>query len=129
MQDVIHDIQIIEEDVKDVEEKCEKINCMAVYEGDCTKNCRNFGKSQKRFPTFLGNRPLFLGNIPLPKGNFPDFWENFPEIWEIVQIFATVSGRLFYFRINRDYRSEHRAHAADRRDRWNTRAGVHCTSL
>jgi hypothetical protein len=32
MQDVIHDIQVIEEDVKDVEQKCEKINCMAVYE-------------------------------------------------------------------------------------------------
>ena len=32
MQDVIHDIQVIEEDVKDVEQKCEKVNCMAVYD-------------------------------------------------------------------------------------------------
>ena len=96
---------------------------------DCTKNCRNFGKSQKRFPTFLGNRPLFLGNCPLPKGNRPDFFGNFRKIWEIVHFFGTVSGRLFYFRINRDWGSEECAHAPDRRDRWNTRAGVHCTSL
>ena len=32
MEDVIHDIQVIEEDVKDVEQKCEKINCLAVYD-------------------------------------------------------------------------------------------------
>ena len=32
MQDVIHDIQVIEEDVRDVEQKCEKVNCMAVYD-------------------------------------------------------------------------------------------------
>ncbi len=32
MQDVIHDIQVIEEDVKDVEQKSEKINCLAVYD-------------------------------------------------------------------------------------------------
>ena len=32
MQDVIHDLQVIEEDVKNVERKCEKINCMAVYD-------------------------------------------------------------------------------------------------
>jgi hypothetical protein len=32
MQDVIHDIQVIEEDVKDVERKCEKIYCLAVYD-------------------------------------------------------------------------------------------------
>ena len=32
MQDVIHDIQVIEADVKDVEQKCEKVNCMAVYD-------------------------------------------------------------------------------------------------
>ena len=36
MQDVIHDIQVIEEDIEkfneNVEKKCEKINCMAVYD-------------------------------------------------------------------------------------------------
>ncbi len=32
MEDVIHDIQVIEEDVKDVEEKCKKVNCYALYE-------------------------------------------------------------------------------------------------
>ena len=32
MQDVIHDIQVTEEDVKDVEQKCKKVNCMAVYD-------------------------------------------------------------------------------------------------
>ena len=32
MQDVIHDIQVIEEDVKDVERKCEKVNCGALYD-------------------------------------------------------------------------------------------------
>ena len=32
MQDVIHDIQVIEEDVKDVEQKCEKVNCGALYD-------------------------------------------------------------------------------------------------
>jgi hypothetical protein len=32
MQDVIHDIQVIEEDVKDVEQKCRKVNCGALYE-------------------------------------------------------------------------------------------------
>ncbi len=30
MQDVIHDIQVIEEDVADVEQKCEKVNCTAL---------------------------------------------------------------------------------------------------
>jgi len=32
MEDVIHDIQVIEEDVKDVEQKCEKVNCYALYD-------------------------------------------------------------------------------------------------
>jgi hypothetical protein len=32
MQDVIHDIKVIEEDVEDVERKCRKVNCMAVYD-------------------------------------------------------------------------------------------------
>ena len=31
MEDVIHDIQVIEEDVKDVEQKCKKVNCYALY--------------------------------------------------------------------------------------------------
>jgi len=32
MEDVIHDIQFIEEDVKDVEQKCKKVNCYALYD-------------------------------------------------------------------------------------------------
>ncbi len=32
MDDVITDIKVIEEDVKDVEQKCEKINCGAIYD-------------------------------------------------------------------------------------------------
>ena len=32
MEDVIHDIQVIEEDVKDVERKCNKVNCYALYD-------------------------------------------------------------------------------------------------
>ena len=32
MEDVIHDIQVIEEDVKDVEQKCKKVNCNALYD-------------------------------------------------------------------------------------------------
>ena len=32
MEDVIHDIQVIEEDVKDVEQKCKKVNCYALYD-------------------------------------------------------------------------------------------------
>ena len=32
MEDVIHDIQVIEEDVKDVEPKCKKVNCYALYD-------------------------------------------------------------------------------------------------
>ena len=88
-----------------------------------------------------------LGN---PKNDFPLFWEIVHFFWEIAHFqkeiaqifweisefpkksstfFGTVSGRLFYFRINRDWGSEECAHAPDRRDRWNTRAGVHCTSL
>jgi hypothetical protein len=31
-EDVIHDIQVIEEDVKDVEQKCKKVNCYALYD-------------------------------------------------------------------------------------------------
>ena len=32
MEDVIHDIQVIEEDVKDAEQKCKKVNCYALYD-------------------------------------------------------------------------------------------------
>ncbi len=32
MEDVIHDIQVIEEDVKDVEQKCNKVNCYVLYD-------------------------------------------------------------------------------------------------
>ena len=32
MEDVIHDIQVIEEDVKDVEQKCKNVNCYALYD-------------------------------------------------------------------------------------------------
>ncbi len=32
MDDVISDIKVIEEDVKDVEQKCEKVNCSAMYD-------------------------------------------------------------------------------------------------
>ena len=32
MQDVINDIKIIEEDFENVEKKCEKVNCGALYE-------------------------------------------------------------------------------------------------
>ena len=30
--DVVAEFEVLESDVKDVEQKCEKINCMAVYE-------------------------------------------------------------------------------------------------
>jgi hypothetical protein len=32
MQGVIHDINVMEEDIENVEQKCEKLNCMAVYD-------------------------------------------------------------------------------------------------
>ncbi len=32
MEDVIHDIQVIEGDVKDVAQKCKKVNCYALYD-------------------------------------------------------------------------------------------------
>ena len=32
MQDVINDIKIIEEDFENVEKKCEKVNCGALYD-------------------------------------------------------------------------------------------------
>ena len=32
MQDVIHDIKIIEEDLENVEKKCENVNCVALYD-------------------------------------------------------------------------------------------------
>ncbi len=32
MQDVINDIKVIEEDLENVEKKCEKINCGALYD-------------------------------------------------------------------------------------------------
>lgn len=32
MDDVISDIKVIEEDVKDVEQKCKKINCGVLYD-------------------------------------------------------------------------------------------------
>ena len=30
--DVINDIKVIEEDLENVEKKCEKINCLAIYD-------------------------------------------------------------------------------------------------
>jgi hypothetical protein len=32
MQDVIQDIKVIEEDLENVEKKCEKVNCYALYD-------------------------------------------------------------------------------------------------
>ena len=32
MQDVIQDIKVIEEDLENVEKKCEKVNCNAQYD-------------------------------------------------------------------------------------------------
>ena len=32
MQDVINDIKVIEEDLENVEKKCEKVNCGALYD-------------------------------------------------------------------------------------------------
>jgi len=32
MEDVIHDIKVIEEDIENVEQKCEKVNCYALYD-------------------------------------------------------------------------------------------------
>jgi len=32
MQDVIQDIKVIEEDLENVEKKCEKVNCNALYD-------------------------------------------------------------------------------------------------
>ena len=32
MQVVIHDIKVIEEDIENVEQKCEKVNCYALYD-------------------------------------------------------------------------------------------------
>jgi hypothetical protein len=32
MENVISDIKVIEEDLENVEQKCEKVNCMAVYD-------------------------------------------------------------------------------------------------
>ena len=32
MQDVIQDIKVIEEDLENVEKKCEKVNCSALYD-------------------------------------------------------------------------------------------------
>ena len=32
MQDVISDIKVIEEDLENVEQKCEKVNCNALYD-------------------------------------------------------------------------------------------------
>ena len=32
MDNVIHDIKVIEEDIVNVENKCEKINCIAIYD-------------------------------------------------------------------------------------------------
>ena len=29
MEDVIHDLKVIEEDIENVEQKCEKVNCNA----------------------------------------------------------------------------------------------------
>jgi hypothetical protein len=33
MQDVIKDIKHIEDDLQNVERKCEKVNCAALYDG------------------------------------------------------------------------------------------------
>jgi len=32
MQDVMNDIKVIEEDLQNVEQKCEKVNCTALYD-------------------------------------------------------------------------------------------------
>jgi len=32
MQDVIQDIKVIEEDLENVEKKCEQVNCYALYD-------------------------------------------------------------------------------------------------
>jgi hypothetical protein len=32
MENVINDIKLIEEDLENVEKKCEKVNCNAIYE-------------------------------------------------------------------------------------------------
>ena len=32
MENVISDIKVIEEDIENVEKKCEKVNCMALYD-------------------------------------------------------------------------------------------------
>ena len=32
MQDVMNDIKVIEEDLQSVEQKCEKVNCNALYD-------------------------------------------------------------------------------------------------
>ncbi len=32
MEDVIHDIKVIEEDIENVETKCEKVNCYGIYD-------------------------------------------------------------------------------------------------
>jgi len=32
MENVINDIKVIEEDLENVEQKCEKVNCMALYD-------------------------------------------------------------------------------------------------
>ena len=32
MENVINDIKVIEEDLENVEKKCEKVNCMALYD-------------------------------------------------------------------------------------------------
>ena len=32
MEDVIAEIEVIESDVRDVEQKCEKVNCSAIYD-------------------------------------------------------------------------------------------------
>jgi hypothetical protein len=31
MEDVIHDIKVIEEDIENVEQKCKTVNCAALY--------------------------------------------------------------------------------------------------
>ncbi len=32
MEDVIHDLKVIEEDIENVEQKCEEVNCNALYD-------------------------------------------------------------------------------------------------
>ena len=32
MEDVNHDLKVIEEDIENVEKKCEKVNCYAIYD-------------------------------------------------------------------------------------------------